>query len=55
MADERIPLENKSLYLQISRPASSVASTRETLRTAAIETIDNDVSPLLLSGTLVGH
>jgi hypothetical protein len=55
MAHERIPTESNSLYLEISRPASSVGSKRETLRTAAIETIDNDVSPLLLSGTLVGH
>jgi hypothetical protein len=51
--DDRIIAQDKSLYSQVSRPAPQGGNCRETLRTAAIETIDNDVFSLFHSGSIV--
>jgi hypothetical protein len=55
VAEERITSNIESLYSQVSRPARSAESTAETIRTTAVETIDNDVLSLLLSGLAVGR
>lgn len=55
MAEDGIAPGIESLYSQVSRPARCGENTAETIKTATVETIDNDVQPLLLPGVAVGR
>jgi hypothetical protein len=50
VAEKRITQGLESLYSQVSRPARTGEVTAETTKTATVETIDNDILSLLLSG-----
>ena len=55
MVEERTTPEIESLYSRVSSPARNAESSAETMKTAAVETIDNDALSLLLSGLAVGR
>jgi hypothetical protein len=55
VVERRITPKIESLYSQVSRPARSGEGTIETIKTAAVETVDNDVLSLLLPCLAVGR